>query len=428
MTTGVGLYVGQTQSVAVVSTPGSATRTIERATILAPGPDGAVELGTRTEDSVEGFVARVGEPGGIRYAGADTCAEDLLATAMFCLFRDVATDLHGDVDVVAAHPSGWPDEAVASLRESLDYMGLKHARLISAEVAVAASTESYATDEEIESSVSDSRPGWAAAHGGALIASGHAPAAIVPELATDTFPVVPREAPTAYSQAVVLPMAESPEAAESVAAEAVVASAAPVTNGAAERTDDGKRPLLLAGAAATLLTFAGVSIALAVGYTGNTEVPEVRDATQAEVTHSPSPARGPVDFPTFTPEEVALHESSAEPQTAARTPVTEYSTPVFVPAPPPTATPPVAEPPVTEPPPADVTPDATTTPTETTTTDPAEETPTETDDPTDPPTDGGTTDPTGDETPTDGGGSDDGGSTNPADDGAAEDVSDSDPQ
>lgn len=426
MTTGVGLYVGETQSVAVVSTPGSATRTIERATILAPGPDGAVELGTRTEDSVEGFVARVGEPGGIRYAGADTCAEDLVATAMFCLFRDVAADLHGDVDVVATHPSGWPDESVASLRESLDYMGLKHAKLISAQVAVATSTESYATDEEIESSVSDSRPGWAAAHGGALIASGFAHAVAVPELATDTFPVVPREAPTAYSQAVVLPMAEPPETGEAAAAAPAVASAVPDDSTATEGTDDRKRPLLLASAAAGLLTLAGVSIALAVGYTGNTEVPEVRDATRAEVTQSPSPTRGPAVFPTVTPEEVTLHESSLQPRTAPPTPVVEYSTPVFVPAPPPIASPPVAEPPVTEPPPADVTTDETTTPPETTTPEPTEETPTETEENPDPPTDGGTTDSTDDETPADGGGSDEGGSTNPADEGVIKDVSDSD--
>ncbi|NLE81843.1 MAG: hypothetical protein GX610_20135 [Rhodococcus sp.] len=440
MNTGVGLYVGETQSVAVVTTPGSAIRTIERATVLSPQEDGSVELGTRSENSVEGFVTRVGETGGIVYRGADTSAEDLIATAMFCLFRDLAPELHGDVDVVAAHPSGWSQETVDALRESLDYMGLKHARLVSADVAVALSTDSFTTsqshtDEEVDSPVSESRPGWAAAHGGALIASGAALSPLDSGLETESIPVVPHDPPTAYSQAIISPAAEySPvadggaplagaaaaaAAAETVPAATPPAAAATSTKSASEPADDNRRPILFAGAAAAVLVLAGVAIALTVGNTGTTDAPEIRDAKVEATTTTPSSKRSTtINFPTVTAEEVAVTTPPQSWETPNGRPM-ERSVSVIVPppvettpvAPPPveTATPPVSEEtPQPEgpdggqdtPPPTD--PTDPTDPTEPT--DPTDE-PTEPTEPTDEPTDPKPGDGTGEE-PGDKGGAD----------------------
>lgn len=379
MATGVGLYVGETQSVAVVTTPGAALRTVERATVLTPGPDGGVELGTRSDDSVEGFVSKVGTTEGIRYAGAETRAEDLIATAMFCLFRDLATGLHGDVDVVAAHPCGWSEDATRALRESLDYMGLQHAKLVSAEEAVAVSSESYATDDEADSAVSDSLPGWAAAHGGALIGSGVRLPRNAQPFDTDSFPAVPREEAMAYSQAIVIPASEHFVAAD-------IGTALPVATPAAAQAAPiekdvpvpARKPLLLAGAVAGILTLAGVAAALAFGYTGSTDAPPIRDVTQADAT-STTTRNAPIKFPTVAPHEAAVHDAPVPQSVADPLPaVVEQPVPAAPPVQIPTAVPPA---PTTVEPPAPTT----ETPTETTTTEPT--TPPETttpDDPTDP--------------------------------------------
>ncbi|MFD4369746.1 hypothetical protein [Rhodococcus sp. NPDC058521] len=373
MTTGVGLYVGETQSVAVVTTPGAALRTVERATVLTPTADGGVELGTRGKDSVEGFVEMVGATEGIKYAGADTRAEDLIATAMFCLFRDIATNLHGDVDVVAAHPSGWSEEATQSLRESLDYMGLLYAKLISAEDAVAASTESYATDDEAGSAVSDSRPGWAAAHGGALMASGMKLSRNAQPFDTDSFPVVPREQPIAYSQAIVVPASEHFVAADigPTLPPAAVAKVEPAAS---------RKPLLLAGAAAGVLTVIGIAAALTIGYTGSTDAPPIRDATQAEATSPTTTRNAPMTFPTVKPQEATYEtpvRTVADPlPVVVEAPVTE-APPVEIPTAEPPASDPAEPPSPTTEEPTETSPTETTTPPETTT-------PTDTTDPEDP--------------------------------------------
>ena len=90
MTTGVGLTVGDSVSTAVVTASGTDVRTIEHPSVLFTAPDGTVQLGdpgTESTGAVRDFLTRVGEPAGIEYAGSLTRAEDLVATAMFCLDR-----------------------------------------------------------------------------------------------------------------------------------------------------------------------------------------------------------------------------------------------------------------------------------------------------------------------------------------------------
>ncbi|BAH53796.1 hypothetical protein [Rhodococcus opacus] len=314
MTTGVGLTVGDSVSTAVVTASGTDVRTIEHPSVLFTAPDGSVQLGdpgTESTGAVRDFLARVGEPAGIEYAGSLTRAEDLVATAMFCLFREAADGLSGTVKVTATHPSDWAPEIVTKLRESLDYMGLGEATLIPESVALAASPESPA-------------------HGAALLAAGLALTDEDTSADTESIPVVEAPLHTAYSAVTAVPAAAAASA--DAVPPAATGASAPTTP--AKRPD--RRPLIIAGVAAAALVVAGGAVAFALTSNGSTVVPSIQDAQTASVTTTsaarPTPV-APAVFPTASTQEVAVTTEVEAPVAPPPAPV--VTTSVFVPPPPP---------------------------------------------------------------------------------------------
>ncbi|MGW4331667.1 hypothetical protein ACWEK5_02440 [Rhodococcus koreensis] len=319
MTTGVGLTVGDSVSTAVVTASGTDVRTIEHPSVLFTAPDGTVQLGdpgTESTGAVRDFLARVGEPAGIEYAGSLTRAEDLVATAMFCLFREASDGLSGSVKVTATHPSDWAPEIVTKLRESLDYMGLGDATLIPESVALAASPESPA-------------------HGAALLAAGLALTDEDTSADTESIPVVEAPLHTAYSAVTAVPAAAAAASADAFPPAQTEASAPAA---AAKRPD--RRPLIIAGVAAAALVVAGGAVAFALTGKNSTEIPSIQDAQTASVTTStprPTPV-APAVFPTASTQEVAVTTEVEAPLPVAPPPAPVETTSVFVPPPPPTTT------------------------------------------------------------------------------------------
>ncbi|MFC9760592.1 hypothetical protein [Rhodococcus jostii] len=358
MTTGVGLTVGDAVSTAVVTASGTDVRTIEHPSVLFTAPDGTVQLGdpgTESTGAVRDFLARVGEPAGIEYAGSLTRAEDLVATAMFCLFREAADGLSGTVKVTATHPSDWAPEIVTKLRESLDYMGLGEAILIPESVALAASPESPA-------------------HGAALLAAGLALTDEDTSADTESIPIVEAPMHTAYSAVTAVPAAAAAAADAYQPAETEAAAPASAPTPPAKRPD--RRPLIIAGVAAAVLALAGGALAFALTGGGSTPVPSIQDAQTASVTTSsarPTPAASVV-LPTASTQEVAVTTEVQAPIPVAPPPAPVETTSVFVPPPPPSTTTPV----ITLPSITTITQTTTTTTAATTTTTPPETTTTTT--------------------------------------------------
>ncbi|GCE44064.1 hypothetical protein Rhow_008362 [Rhodococcus wratislaviensis] len=323
MTTGVGLTVGDSVSTAVVTASGTDVRTIEHPSVLFTAPDGTVQLGdpgTESTGAVRDFLARVGEPAGIEYAGSLTRAEDLVATAMFCLFREASDGLSGTVKVTATHPSDWAPEIVTKLRESLDYMGLGDATLIPESVALAASPESPA-------------------HGAALLAAGLALTDEDTSADTESIPVVEAPLHTAYSAVTAVPAAAAAASADAFpSAETEASTPASTPTAPAKRPD--RRPLIIAGVAAAALVVAGGAVAFALAGNGSTAVPSIQDAQTASVTTTtarPTPV-APAVFPTASTQEVAVTTEVEAPIPVAPPPAPVETTSVFVPPPPPTTT------------------------------------------------------------------------------------------
>ncbi|MFV9453333.1 hypothetical protein ACNJ7E_07635 [Rhodococcus sp. NM-2] len=327
MTTGVGLTVGDAVSTAVVTASGTDVRTIEHPSVLFTAPDGTVQLGdpgTESTGAVRDFLARVGEPAGIEYAGSLTRAEDLVATAMFCLFREAADGLSGTVKVTATHPSDWAPEIVTKLRESLDYMGLGEATLIPESVALAASPESPA-------------------HGAALLAAGLALTDEDTSADTESIPVVEAPMPTAYSAVTAVPAAAAAAAAAAAYPPAETEASAPTSTPTPPAKRTNRRPLIIAGVAAAALVVAGGALAFALTGNGSTAVPTIQDAQTASVTTSsarPTTAASVV-LPTASTQEVAVTTEVQAPVPVAPPPAPVETTSVFVPPPPPSTTTPV---------------------------------------------------------------------------------------
>ncbi|WP_330184383.1 hypothetical protein OHB26_12785 [Nocardia sp. NBC_01503] len=139
MATGVGLRIADDESVVAVVTGDDATLPVHyivRESILHMSDDGDAVLGGDApgEDahSISGFVAAVGDPAGMPVdEGEAYRAEDLMATAAFCLINLAADHLNGPAEFYATHPTGWPEANVRALREALDYLGLKSVVLVS---------------------------------------------------------------------------------------------------------------------------------------------------------------------------------------------------------------------------------------------------------------------------------------------------------
>ncbi|WP_194853183.1 hypothetical protein [Nocardia sp. SYP-A9097] len=139
MATGVGLRIADDESVVAVVTGDDATLPVHyivRESILHMSDDGDAVLGGDSPDenahSIRGFVTAVGDPAGMPVdEGEAYRAEDLMATAAFCLINLAADLLNGPAEFYATHPTGWPEANVQALREALDYLGLKAVVLVS---------------------------------------------------------------------------------------------------------------------------------------------------------------------------------------------------------------------------------------------------------------------------------------------------------
>ncbi|UGT40759.1 hypothetical protein LTV02_33005 [Nocardia yamanashiensis] len=139
MATGVGLRMADDECVVAVVTGDDATLPVHyivRESVLHMSDDGDAVLGGEQpaghSHSITGFVSAVGDPAGIAVDDGEAYrAEDLLATAAFCLI-DLATDhLNGPAEFYATHPPTWPEANIRALREALDYLGLKSVVLVS---------------------------------------------------------------------------------------------------------------------------------------------------------------------------------------------------------------------------------------------------------------------------------------------------------
>ncbi|MFZ2178451.1 MAG: hypothetical protein WAW17_31375 [Rhodococcus sp. (in: high G+C Gram-positive bacteria)] len=323
MTTGVGLTVGDSISTAVVVTTGADVRTIEHPSVLFAAPDGTVQLGDPGPEpagSVRNFLARVGEPAGIEYAGTLTRAEDLVATAMFCLFREAAEGLSGAVKVTATHPSDWSPEYVTKLRESLDYMGLNEAALVPESAALAA--------------VPDSAVPTSATHGAALLAAGLTLTHDDTQADTESIPVVVPPVHTAYS-AIAEPAA-TPPASPSPVAPADGTNGTDGTDGTGGTGSTNRRPLYIAGAAAAILVAGGL-LAFVLTDSAGTAVPVVQDARTGTTT-APTTRLSPTTTVRSTTAAPATTTVIAPPPRPAAPPPRPVQTTTVAPSTPPATT------------------------------------------------------------------------------------------
>lgn len=349
MATGVGLRIAEDNCTAAIVTDNGEPTFLVRESILHMSDDGDTVLGGPAPaghtHSITGFASAVGDPAGISVdAGEAYRAEDLVATALFCLINLTAEHLNGAAEFYATYPAGWPSEYVLSLRDALDYLGLKSVLLVSegdlpGSDAVAPEN-AYAYD----------------AARAALAAVLATPAGATPPdpsnaenstVVTDVIPAVPTPEvqPQAYSAAM-------PVAASLVAPTAVEATTPEPPPAATPKKDRGT-PLLIAVAVGIGLILGGIGVAVLFRDPGSTPVPQVRDAKSDQVSTSPTP-QPPVDLPTV-------------PET---TPPPSTEPPVVITSSEPETTEPTTTPPTTTPAPATTTPPTTTRPSRTTTTRP----------------------------------------------------------
>ncbi|MFI7663672.1 hypothetical protein [Nocardia sp. NPDC049526] len=339
MATGVGLRIAEDNCTAAIVTDNGEPTFIVRESILHMSDDGDTVLGGPAPaghtHSITGFASAVGDPAGISVdAGEAYRAEDLVATALFCLINQTAEHLNGAAEFYATYPAGWPSEYVLSLRDALDYLGLKSVLLVSegdlpGSDAVAPEM-AYAYD----------------AARAALAAVLATPAGATPPdpsnaenstVVTDVIPAVPAPEvqPQAYSAAM-------PVAAPLAAATAVEATTPEPPPAATPKKDRGT-PLLIAVAVGIGLILGGIGVAVLFRDPGSTPVPPVRDAKSDQVSTSPTP-QPPVDLPTVpetTPPpttEPPVVITSSEPETTEPPTTTPTTTPAPTTTTPPTTT------------------------------------------------------------------------------------------
>ncbi|WP_174190106.1 hypothetical protein, partial [Nocardia barduliensis] len=325
MATGVGLRVAEDECTAVIVTDGDEQpRYIVRESILHMSDDGDAELGgpppTGHAHSITGFVPAVGDPAGITVDDGEAYrAEDLVATALFCLINLAAEYLSGPAEFYATYPADWPAEHVRSLRDALDYLGLRSVLLVS--------------EGELPSAENGA--------GGDSLAYDAARGALAAVLATPAgaTPPDPSTAENSTVDTIVIPAVPSTEA-QPQAYSAAIPISGPVTTAEPEpvgkpapATVPAKKPrrtpLLIAGAALIGLVFGGIVVALLFRDSGDTPAPPLPDA-QSEQTSAPVPPPPPVTS------EPAPATEPAEPPVV----ITETTTPETTPPPPPTSEPP----------------------------------------------------------------------------------------
>ncbi|WP_174554571.1 hypothetical protein [Nocardia mikamii] len=323
MATGVGLRIAEDECVAAIVTSGGETDEtpeplyIARESVLHMSDDGDTALGGEAPPghthSITGFVRAVGDPAGITVDDGEAYrAEDLVATAMFCLINLAAEHLNGPAEFYATHPGDWPAEHVRGLREALDYLGLRSVVLVSeADLPAAADSRGYARDAAREAlaavlaTPAGTTPPDPAAADNALVS-------------TDVLPAVPAASATlqAYSAAVPVqtPAASTPEAT------VAVTKAAPATAAAPAPKKNRRTAILIAAAAALAgLALGGVAAAMMLR---DGEAPARLPATVSGAAEAPAPVTTTVVSPPPPPPPPPVVAPAPAPQEPSETPTT----------------------------------------------------------------------------------------------------------
>ncbi|QIS07894.1 hypothetical protein F5X71_34250 [Nocardia brasiliensis] len=333
----MGLRVAEDEcTAAIVTDSGDEPLLIVRDPVLYMSDDGDAALGEAPPDgnahAITGFVRAVGDPAGLAVDDGEAYrAEDLVATALFCLINLTAEHLNGAAEFYATHPGDWPREYIQALRDALDYLGLRSVLLVSeADLPGAGAVEpggTYAYD----------------AARAALAAVLSTPAGATPPDPThaenstvDTviIPAVPASEaqPQAYSAAI--PLAEPLPTAD-----AGEPQPAPEPEQPAPKKDRKQLPLLIGAAALIGLVLGGFAVAVLFREETETPVPPLRDSKSEQVTVTPTPPAPPVVSPTVP----------STPPTTTEAPVTTTPPPETTEPPPPPPPPPTTEPPTTTP-------------------------------------------------------------------------------
>ncbi|MEC3920524.1 hypothetical protein [Nocardia sp. CDC160] len=344
MATGVGLRIADDESVVAVVTGDDATLPVHytvRESVLHMSEDGDAVLGGEAPEgyshSIRGFVGAVGDPAGLPVDDGEAYrAEDLMATAVFCLIGQAAEHLNGPAEFYLTHPTGWPDTHVRALREALDYLGLKS-------VVLVAERDLPPADADTGKTLA-----YQAARA-ALAAVLSTPAGLTPPDATasaanasDVTDVLPAlkssELAQAYSEAVPAVTAAEPSVTRSIPAAAV--THAPRAN---------RGPYIIAAAAALIgLLLGGIGVAAVLRQDDSTPGPP-----RGEVRSEPAGSAGAAP-PLLPPTGSTNPTAAAPPADVADAPVTSD--------PPTTTPPPTTEAPTTTPSPTRTTPPTTTRP------------------------------------------------------------------
>jgi len=365
MATGVGLRIADDGCTAAVLTDVGELHYIERDCVLHMFDDGDTVLGGPTPDgpahTISGFVSQLGDPAGIPVDDGEAYrAEDLVATALFCLINLTTEHLAGAAEFFATHPGTWPAEYVQALREALDYLGLKSVVLVS---------------EADLPAVDTAQPGKAFAYDAAraaLTAVLATPAGLTPPdpssaenstVVTDIIPAVSGHEPQqAYSAA--MPAAEpavpaaAPAPAQPTTANPTEVIAEPQTvlarsTATPARNKSGSRvPMLVAVAALAGLVLGGIGVAVLFQGENSPAPPNVPDAKSgaSSTIAPPQPPTPTTVAPTpLVPAPQSQQESTTEAPTTTESPSTTPE-------------------PTTTPPPVTTTPEPTTTGAPTTTT------------------------------------------------------------
>ncbi|MFE6923565.1 hypothetical protein ACFVAV_21245 [Nocardia sp. NPDC057663] len=343
MATGVGLRMADDECIAAVVTEDDTVRIIARDAVLHMSDDGDAALGgpapTGHAHSIAGFVRAIGDPAGIDVDGGEAYrAEDLLATAMFCLIDLTTEHLSGPAEFYATHPAHWSPEVVRGVREALDYLGLKSVALLGEDelppAGDAGAGRSFAT----------------AAAQAALVAVLATPAGATPPdpivtenslVVTDVMPAVPRPAATAQAYSAAMPVTAQPVPARPTKALATPTTAMPVVPveppAPAPRS---RTPLLIAAAALVGLLLGGVAVSVVLRGAEPTTPPPISDARPDSLTVTPTPppalppppvaetaTLAPVVTQTTEPEPEPTTSTEAPPTTTPEPTTTEPSTP-----------------------------------------------------------------------------------------------------
>ncbi len=290
MATGVGLRIAEDECLAAIVTTGGGSGAllpqpplfIVREPILYMSDDGDTDLGgdppAGNTHSITGFVSAVGDPAGIPVDDGEAYrAEDLLATALFCLIDLAAEHLAGPAEFYAVHPAHWPAAQVLALRDALDYLGLRSVVLVSEAILPDAATgREYAS----------------AAARGALAAVLSTPAGATPPdptraenpmESTDVLPALSTpEHAQAYSAAIPVEDVARLVAAQGTVAPADAESLEPTATTAAPTvvppTPRRRTPMLIAAAAALGLLLGGTGVGFVLSSHSTTPAPSTPDA------------------------------------------------------------------------------------------------------------------------------------------------------